>query len=83
MDPDTPMRPLVSDEHFAGYSVLLVTSPTPQSALIIEVPEAEPAVARHRQRLDASAQLGTRTGLRAGLQRSHRGRALASWLGSW
>jgi len=30
----------------------------PRSGLIIEVPEAEPAVARHRERLDASARLG-------------------------
>lgn len=29
-----------------------------QSALIIEVPEAEPAVQRHRERLDANAPLG-------------------------
>ena len=29
-----------------------------QSALIIEVPEAEPAVRRHRERLDANALLG-------------------------
>src|SRR5215467_8791536 len=33
-------------------------SPGPQSGLIIEVPEAEPAVRQHRQRLDASAPLG-------------------------
>jgi 2'-5' RNA ligase len=33
-------------------------SPGPQSGLIIEVPEAEPAVQRHRERLDASAPLG-------------------------
>ncbi len=39
-------------------SVLPVASPGPQSALIIEVPEAEPAVARHRERLDPSAALG-------------------------
>ena len=32
--------------------------PVPLSGLIIEVPEAEPAVARHRERLDASAPLG-------------------------
>lgn len=30
----------------------------PQSGLIIEVPEAEPAVRQHRERLDASAPLG-------------------------
>jgi 2'-5' RNA ligase len=30
----------------------------PHSGLIIEVPEAEPAVRRHRERLDASAPLG-------------------------
>jgi hypothetical protein len=36
-----------------------VTSPDgPQSGLIIEVPEAEPAVRQHRERLDASAPLG-------------------------
>jgi 2'-5' RNA ligase len=35
-----------------------VTSPGPQSALIIKVPEAEPAVRRHRERLDASTPLG-------------------------
>jgi hypothetical protein len=35
-----------------------VTSPSPRSGLIVEVPEAEPAVARHRERLDASAPLG-------------------------
>jgi 2'-5' RNA ligase len=33
-------------------------SPGPQSGLIIEVPEAEPAVCQHRERLDASAPLG-------------------------
>jgi 2'-5' RNA ligase len=33
-------------------------SPGPQSGLIVEVPEAEPAVRRHRERLDASAPLG-------------------------
>jgi 2'-5' RNA ligase len=32
-----------------------MTSPGPGSYLIIEVPEAEPAVAQHRQRLDPSA----------------------------
>jgi 2'-5' RNA ligase len=35
-----------------------VTSPSSQSALIVEVPEAEPAVGQHRARLDASAPLG-------------------------
>lgn len=35
-----------------------MTSPGPQSGLIVEVPEAEPAVQRHRERLDASAPLG-------------------------
>lgn len=35
-----------------------MTSPGPQSGLIVEVPEAEPAVRRHRERLDASAPLG-------------------------
>jgi hypothetical protein len=29
-----------------------------QSVLLVEVPEAEPAVARHRERLDANALLG-------------------------
>jgi hypothetical protein len=33
-------------------------SPGPQSGLIVEVPEGEPAVGRHRARLDASARLG-------------------------
>jgi hypothetical protein len=33
-------------------------TPRSQSALIVEVPEAEPAVARHRIRLDGSAPLG-------------------------
>ncbi|HEX6526464.1 MAG TPA: 2'-5' RNA ligase family protein [Streptosporangiaceae bacterium] len=32
--------------------------PGPRSGLMVEVPEAEPAVARHRERLDASARLG-------------------------
>jgi hypothetical protein len=36
-----------------------VTSPAiPQSGLIVEVPEEEPAVQRHRARLDGSAALG-------------------------
>jgi hypothetical protein len=35
-----------------------MASSQPQSALIVEVPEAEPAVARLRERLDASAPLG-------------------------
>ena len=35
-----------------------MASAGPRSGLIIEVPEAEPAVARHRERLDASARLG-------------------------
>jgi 2'-5' RNA ligase len=33
-------------------------SPDPHSALIVEVPEAEPAVQHHRERLDSSAPLG-------------------------
>ncbi len=33
-------------------------SPGPHSALIVEIPDAEPAVARHRERLDASARVG-------------------------
>src|SRR5215813_8353849 len=33
-------------------------SPGPQSGLIIEVPEAEPAVRQHRERLDTSSPLG-------------------------
>jgi hypothetical protein len=42
-----------------GIRVLLVTSPrSAHSGLILEVPEAEPAVRRHRERLDASAPLG-------------------------
>jgi hypothetical protein len=35
-----------------------MASPGPYSGLIIEVPEAERAVARHRERLDANARLG-------------------------
>ena len=35
-----------------------MTSPGPQSVLIIKVPDAELAVRRHRERLDASAPLG-------------------------
>ncbi len=35
-----------------------MASPGLQSALIIEVPEAEPAVQRYRERLDANAPLG-------------------------
>jgi 2'-5' RNA ligase len=35
-----------------------VTSLGPQSALIVEIPAAEPTVARYRDRLDASAPLG-------------------------
>jgi 2'-5' RNA ligase superfamily len=35
-----------------------VRNPGPQSGLIVEIPEAEPAVARHRERLDANALLG-------------------------
>lgn len=38
--------------------VLLVTSLSGQSGLIVEVPEAEAAVGRHRERLDVSASLG-------------------------
>ena len=37
---------------------MAATSPGPHSGLIVEVPEAEPAVARLRERLDASARLG-------------------------
>jgi hypothetical protein len=37
---------------------MAVTSPGPHSGLIVQVPEAEPAVARLRERLDASAPLG-------------------------
>jgi 2'-5' RNA ligase len=37
---------------------MAVTSLGPHSGLIVEVPEAEPAVARLRKRLDASAPLG-------------------------
>lgn len=35
-----------------------MVSPGPQSALIVVIPEAEPAVGRHRALLDASARLG-------------------------
>jgi len=35
-----------------------MADPGPRSGLMVEIPEAEPAVARHRERLDASAQLG-------------------------
>jgi hypothetical protein len=35
-----------------------MTSPGPQSALIVEIPEAEPAVGELRDRLDANARLG-------------------------
>jgi 2'-5' RNA ligase superfamily len=35
-----------------------MTNPGPRSGLIVEIPEAEPAVARHRERLDANARLG-------------------------
>lgn len=35
-----------------------MANPRSHSGLIIEVPEAEPAVRRHRERLDASAPLG-------------------------
>jgi hypothetical protein len=35
-----------------------VASHVPRSALIVEVPAAEPVVARHRERLDSSAPLG-------------------------
>jgi 2'-5' RNA ligase superfamily len=35
-----------------------VTSPGPESGLLVEIPEAEPAVRRFRERLDSSAGLG-------------------------
>jgi hypothetical protein len=35
-----------------------MAAPGPHSGLIVEIAEAEPAVARHRERLDASALLG-------------------------
>jgi hypothetical protein len=35
-----------------------MTSPSLESALILEVPEAEPAVQRHRERFDVNARLG-------------------------
>ena len=35
-----------------------MASPGSQGVLLVEVPEAEPAVARHRERLDANAPLG-------------------------
>jgi 2'-5' RNA ligase len=41
-----------------GVMVLLVTSLSGQSGLIVDVPEAEPAVGRYRERLDVSASLG-------------------------
>jgi 2'-5' RNA ligase len=41
-----------------SVKVVSVASPHAQSALILEVPEAEPAVQRLRERLDASALLG-------------------------
>ena len=37
---------------------MAATSPGPYSGLIVEVPEAEPTVARLRERLDSSAPLG-------------------------
>ena len=37
---------------------MAATGPSPHSGLIVEVPEAEPAVARLRDRLDASSPLG-------------------------
>ena len=39
-------------------NVLAMADPAPHSGLIVAVPEAEPAVARHRERLDANARLG-------------------------
>jgi hypothetical protein len=36
----------------------VTSQPAPQSALIVAVPEAEPAVREHREQLDASARLG-------------------------
>jgi hypothetical protein len=50
------VRPSRSFETWTN--VLPMASPGPQSGLIVEVPEAEPAVARHRERLDANALLG-------------------------
>jgi hypothetical protein len=41
-----------------GKRVMTETSSGPRSGLIVEVPEAEPAVAGLRERLDASATLG-------------------------
>jgi hypothetical protein len=35
-----------------------VTTPGPESGLLVEIPEAEPAVRRFRERLDSSAGLG-------------------------
>lgn len=35
-----------------------MTSPGPESGLLVEIPQAEPAVARFRERLDSSARLG-------------------------
>ena len=45
-------------EHVRRFSLFVMPSPGPQSGLIIEVPEAEPAVRELRQCLDASAPLG-------------------------
>jgi hypothetical protein len=48
-----------SPGHAAGMLTSCpVASPSSQSALLVEVPEAEPAVALHRDRLDANAALG-------------------------
>ena len=41
-----------------GVNVLPVASPGCESVLLVEVPEAEAAVARYRERLDANASLG-------------------------
>jgi hypothetical protein len=35
-----------------------VTSPGPESGLLVEIPQAEPAVGRFRERLDSGARLG-------------------------
>jgi len=50
-DPAVPAAP-------RAVTVLSVATRGPHSGLIVAVPEAEPAVARHRERLDGTAPLG-------------------------
>jgi len=47
-----------SKSEYTSFTLLVMPSLGPRSGLIIEVPEAEPAVHQHRERLDASAPLG-------------------------